>query len=332
MKVLVTGAGGYIGSITADLFLKNGFEVVVIDNFLTGFQKPLELLQEKYGTEKIKFYNKDIRENLSEVFEKEKEIEVVVHFAALIVVDESMKEPQEYFNNNVCGSLNLFSSLIDHGIKNIVFSSTAAVYSEAEYLPIDELHPKKPGNVYGQTKLMMEQIIEWYGKLLNLNYVIFRYFNVCGASDDSSLGYSKNPSTHLVVNAIKGALGISPFFLTCPEVDTEDKTPIRDYINVVDLANAHFKAVNYLLNGGQSEIINLGTGTGNSVLEIVEQVKNITGVKFDIKKSVPREGETAKLIASVKKAKKVLDWKPEHSLEESINSLVKWYKLHPQGW
>lgn len=331
-KILITGAGGYIGSNTADLFLKAGFEVVGLDNFKHGFESPLKLLQKKYGQEKLRYYKIDLRDDLTEIFQKEQDVLAVVHFAALLSVDESMKNPQEYFSNNVCGTLNLLSSMISAGIKNIVFSSTCATYGDAKYIPIDENHPQNPTNVYGQTKMMIEQSIKWYQKLLDLNYIIFRYFNVCGASDDSTLGYSKTPSTLLVMNAVKGALGIEPFFLTCPEVDTKDKTPIRDYINVVDLAEAHVMAVNYLLKGEVSEVINLGTGTGNSVLEIVNKVQDITGVKFDIKKTTPREGEYAVAIADIKKAKQVLGWVPKRSLEESIQTLVNWYKTHPQGW
>ncbi len=331
-KILITGAGGYIGSNAAELFLKDGFEVVGLDNFKHGFKAPLKLLQKKYGQDKLKYYKKDLRDDLSEIFHQEKDILVVVHFAALLSVDESMKDPQEYFSNNVTGTINLLTSMIKNNVKNIVFSSTCATYGDAKYVPIDEVHPQDPTNVYGQTKLMIEQTIKWYQKLLGLNYVIFRYFNVCGASDDSEFGYSKTPSTLLVMNAVKGALGIEPFYLTCPEVDTKDKTPIRDYINVVDLSVAHLKAVNYLMEGGKSEVINLGTGTGNSVLEIVEKVQEITGVKFDINKTTPREGEYAVAIADIKKAKRVLDWEPKRSLELSIQTLVKWYKANPKGW
>ncbi|MBI4036808.1 UDP-glucose 4-epimerase, partial [Candidatus Daviesbacteria bacterium] len=157
-------------------------------------------------------------------------------------------------------------------------------------------------------------------------------FNICGASDDASLGYSNKTSTHLIPNAVKGALGLRPFSLTCPTVKTKDKTPIRDYINVVDLAEAHVRAVNFLLKGGENEVINLGTGTGNSVLEIIEQVQKVTGVRFNLEKSKPRDGETAKLYTSIKKAKKVLGWEPKRSLEDSIKSLAAWFTAHPKGW
>ena len=181
-------------------------------------------------------------------------------------------------------------------------------------------------------KKMVEEIIEWFGKTKNLNYMILRYFNVCGASDDGEIGDSKKPSSLLVQNAVRGALGIEPFYLTCPTVSTPDQTPIRDYINVVDLNEAHISSLEYLLKGGKSETLNLGTGSGNSVLEVLKTVEKVTDVEFDIQKTTPRLGEYAKMIADIKKVNKVLGWKPKRNLETSIRSLVLWYKKHPQGW
>jgi UDP-glucose 4-epimerase len=332
MKILITGAGGYVGSISADLFLKNGYEVVAIDNFSTGYRKPLEFLQKKYGHDKLIFYERDLRENLDSIFEKEKNIEGVLHYAAACSVDESMKNPQKYYTNNVCGTQNLLSTLLKYKIKNLIFSSTSAVYGDAEYTPVDEKHPTNPVNPYGHSKRIIEEILEWYGNLLDFRFVILRYFNVCGASDDGQLGDSKKPSSLLVQNSVRGALGIEPFYLTCPEVNTPDKTPIRDYINVVDLNEAHLRALEYLLNGGKNEIVNLGTGKGNSVLEIVDTVQKLTGIKFNIKKGEARKGEYAKMYADIKKAKMILGWAPIRGIEDSISTLIKWYKLHPQGW
>lgn len=327
-KILITGGGGYIGSVTAYQFLQNDYEVIVIDNFSTGFKSPLKVLQEKFGQERLRFYNHDIHDDLSEVFAKEPNIAAVVHFAAFSIVNESMKDPKKYYKNNVEGSKALLASLIKANIRNVVFSSTAAAYGEAQYIPIDEKHPTTPTSVYGETKVIIEQEVQQIG----LHYVIFRYFNVCGASDDGLIGYSITPSSHLMQNAVRGALGIIPFKLTCPKVDTKDGTPIRDYINVVDLADAHIKAVEYLLNGGSNEIINLGTESGNSVFEIVDMVQKVTGCKFELEESEPREGETAVLIASKEKAEKILGWVPRHSLEDSVKSLVAWYSVHPNGW
>ncbi len=332
MKILVTGAGGYIGSVATYLLLKQGHEVIALDNFQTGYRRPLQMLQDKFGKEKLKWYKKDIHENAGEIFENHKGIDIVIHYAASCLVDESMKNPYKYFYNNVEGSLNLLETMINFGIKNIVFSSTAAVYGEAQYLPIDEKHPLIPLNVYGESKMMVERLLHWYGTIRKLNYIILRYFNVCGASDDGMIGDSKKPSTLLVQNAVRGALGIEPFKLTAPEVDTPDKTPIRDYINVVDLNEAHLGAIDYLLQGGKSDVFNLGTDTGNSVAEIVDKVQEVTGKKFNVQKTVPRKGDPARLVASIVKAKSVLNWAPKRSIEDSVKSLVTWYTNHPNGW
>ncbi|OGK17534.1 UDP-glucose 4-epimerase GalE [Candidatus Roizmanbacteria bacterium RIFCSPHIGHO2_01_FULL_39_12c] len=331
-KILITGAGGYIGSVATYLFLQQGYEVVVIDNFATGYKQPLELLQTKFGFEKLRFYEADLTADLSPIFEEEKNITATIHYAATCSVDESMKKPGKYFRNNVLGTLNLLDGLVKNSIKNFIFSSTCAVYGEAEYVPVDEKHPTNPSNPYGESKLMAERIIQWYGKLHDIKYAILRYFNVAGASDDGLIGDSKKPSSLLTQNAVRGALGIEPFFLTCVTVDTPDKTPIRDYINVVDLNEAHLKAVEYLNQGGKSEIFNLGTGTGNSVLEIVRTVEQVTGKQMKLKNTTPRQGEYAKMIASIAKAEKLLNWKPEREIEDSIRSLSAWYKNNPQGW
>lgn len=330
-KILVTGAGGYIGSVAAYVLLQNGYEVVGFDNFSTGYKSPLDLLKSKFP-EKFRFYTGDLRKDISLVFKNESDIAAVLHYAASCLVDESMKNPEKYFDNNVGGSNALFSAMINANVKTLIFSSTCAVYGEAQYMPIDENHPLNPSQPYGVSKMMVEEMIKWYAKLKGMRYGILRYFNVCGASDDGLIGDSKKPSTLLVQNAVRGALNIEPFALTCPEVDTPDKTPIRDYINVVDLNEAHMKMIQHLLNQGSNEIINLGTGSGNSVLEIVTQVQAVTGVRFAIGKSIPREGDDAKKIANIKKAENILGWKPKRTLDQSITSLVKWYTAHPHGW
>jgi len=332
VKILITGAGGYIGSVATDLFLKAGYQVVGIDNFATGYKQPIELLEKKYGKEKFKFYEADLKQNLSSIFEKETGISALIHYAASCVVDESMKNPFKYFDNNVSGTANLLSTMDKFGIKNIIFSSTCAVYGESQYFPIDEKHPLNPTTPYGASKKMAEEVIAWYGKLKKFNYIILRYFNVCGATDDGSIGDSKKPSTLLVQNAVRGALGIEKFYLTCPEVDTPDKTPIRDYIDVVDLNEAHLKALEYLISTQKSEILNLGTETGNSVLEVVDKVKRLTGVEIPIEKANTRLGDDAKKIADISKAEKVLSWKPKRTIENSVRSLIVWYKNHPLGW
>ncbi len=336
VKILVTGAGGYIGSIATYLLLQNGYAVVALDSFSKGYKEPLKLLQEKFGKENLSIYEADLTKNINDIFQKESSggvaFDAIIHYAAFCSVDESMKQPEIYFSNNVCGSQNLLSTMMRFGVNTIIFSSTCAVYGEAEYFPIDEKHPIRPTTPYGASKRMVEELIEWYGKLKNLKYVILRYFNVCGASEDGLIGDSKKPSPHLVQNVIRGVLGIELFYLTCPEVNTPDKTPIRDYVNVVDLNEAHIAALEYLFKGGQNEIINLGTGTGSSVLEIVKEVQSITGKKIPLQKTTPRIGDDAKKIASIEKAQKVLGWKPKRTIKVSVDSLVKWYTRHPHGW
>ncbi|MFA6081561.1 MAG: UDP-glucose 4-epimerase GalE [Patescibacteria group bacterium] len=330
-KVLITGCGGYIGSVAADLFLKSGYQVIGLDNFQTGYKEPLELLKYKHKGQ-FEYYEIDLKNDLSNIFKKEANITAVIHYAASCLVDESVRDPGKYFLNNVAVTSNLLSAMDKFNIKNIIFSSTCAAYGEAKYYPIDEKHPLDPTTPYGASKKMAEEVIQWYSKLKNFNYMILRYFNVCGATGDGSIGDSKKPSTLLVQNAVRGALGIEKFYLTCPEVDTPDKTPIRDYIDVVDLNEAHLKALEYLLSNKKSEIINLGTGTGSSVLEVVNQVRKLTGVEIPIEKANTRQGDDAKKIADISKAEKVLGWKPTKKIEDSVKSLIVWYKNHPQGW
>jgi len=332
-KILVTGAGGYIGSVASYLLLQEGYKVIALDNFTTGYRQPLEFFSKRFP-QNFRYYDADIMRPLDFLFLKEKDIEAVIHYAASCLVNESMENPGKYFVNNFCGSINLFETMIKYKVFNLIFSSTCAVYGKASYIPIDEKHPTNPSNPYGESKLMVEKAIDWYARLKGLRYFILRYFNVCGASEDGLIGDSKKPSELLVQNAVRASLGISEFKLTCPKVKTKDSTPIRDYINVVDLNEAHLKALEVLLKTKKQikETLNLGTGTGNSVFEIIKTVQKVTGKKFKIGKAKPRKGEDPELVADIKRAKIVLGWEPKRTLEDSIKSLVKWYKLHPQGW
>lgn len=329
--ILITGAGGYIGSVATSLLLEKGYTVVAADNFSTGYRGPLELLQKKYGQDKLKIYTIDLKGFFTHIF-KENQIDAVLHYAASCSVNESMEKPEKYFSNNSAATQRLLHTMLDQGVDKIVFSSTCAVYGEAEYVPIDEKHPTHPANPYGESKLVSETFLRWYSARDKLRYVALRYFNVCGATDDAEIGDSKNPSVHLMQNAVRGALGLEPFYLTCGKFDTPDGTPIRDYVNVVDLNMAHLQALEYLFSGGSSEIINLGTGTGNSVLEIVKKVEEVTGAKITIDAGAERAGEYATMIASIEKAKKILGWEPRHTLEQSVTSLVTWYTKRPKGW
>lgn len=332
IKLLVTGGGGYIGSNACKQLLDEGYELVVIDDFSSGFRQPLELLIKHYGRTKIRFYDQDIRGDLSFIFEKEKNIRAVIHYAGVCSVNESMLNPYKYFSINTTGTNNLLNQMAKFKIKNIVFSSSCAVYGEAIRTPIDEGHPPIPTSPYGQSKLMSEQIIQWFSRSLGINYIILRYFNVCGASNDGNFGDSKKPSVHLVQNAVRGSMGLEPFFLTCTKVNTRDNTPIRDYVDVVDLNVAHLNALKLLLKERENLIINLGTGKGHSVLEIVKTVQKITGSKLTINQGFGREGEYAQMVASNARARKLLRWKPERTLEDSVKTLVRWYTSRPNGW
>lgn len=333
MKILVTGGAGYIGSCAAKLLLEKGFEVVVVDNLSRGFRQAIETLQKKFGLKRLVFYEADLRDfvKVDKILKKEKP-EGVMHFAALCLVDESMEKPEIYFDNNVVGSLNLLRAIKKNKINNLVFSSTSTVYGESKYLPVDEKHPLCPINPYGESKLIIERMTEWFGRAYGLKYAILRYFNVSGAPDDGLIGDSKKPSQLLVQNAVRGALGIEPFKLTCPKVKTKDGTPIRDYVNVEDLVEAHLAAWKYLHKGGKSDAFNLGTGKGNSVLEVVKKVQEVTGVSFPLKQGKVRKGEHGAIYANINKAKKILGWQPKRTIKDSVLSLVKWYRSHPEGW
>jgi len=330
-KILVTGGAGYIGSHAVKALLEQGYGVVVFDNLFRGFKEAIDVLKKNFS--RLKFYQGDLRNytDVAQVFKKEP-IKEVMHFAALCLVSESMEKLGEYFENNVLGTSNLLKAMARFNVDKLIFSSTCAVYGESQYLPVDEKHPTNPNSPYGESKLMAEKEIYWFGQLKDLKYVILRYFNVTGASSDGLIGDSKKPSQLLVQNAVRGALNIEPFQLTCPKVDTADGTPIRDYLNVEDLAAAHLKALDYLARGGRSDIFNLGTGQGNSVLEIINSVQKITKVKFPVSKGETRRGEYAQVYADISKAKKALKWEPRKTITDSILSLVKWYKNRPNGW
>jgi UDP-glucose 4-epimerase len=330
--ILVTGAGGYIGSHACYTLLKQGYSVVGVDNFQTGYRQPLEFFASEFPSQ-FKYREVSLlTDDLSLLFTEYTEISTVIHFAASCSVDESMKNPSKYFTNNVQSCVRLMDAMKDAKVSRLIFSSTCALYGPPEYIPVDEKHPTNPESPYGESKLLAEKIIRWYGKLFGMQYVILRYFNVCGASDDGRIGDSKKPSLLLVQNAVRGAMNIEPFSLTCGPVDTPDGTPIRDYINVNDLVEAHAAALEYLKKGGESTLINLGTGTGNSVKEIVNAVQKITGVAFPVQKGAARQGESAKIVADTKKAHDLLGWTAKRTIEDSVQSLRTWYTTHPNGW
>lgn len=329
-KILITGGAGYIGSHAVKHFLDHDYQVVVLDNLSHGWQEAIDTLS---ALGSVTFVQADLRDKvaLKELFSTHK-ISAVLHFAALCSVDESMKDPGLYFDNNVAGTLSLLEAMQEAGVEKLIFSSTCAVYGESQYLPMDEKHSTNPANPYGESKLMVEQMICWYGEIHNLSFVILRYFNVCGAASDGSIGDSKKPSLLLLQNAVRGALGIEKFSYTCQKVDTPDGTPIRDYIDVEDLVSAHKAALDYLQAGGSSDVFNLGNGRGWSVKEIVSAVEDYFGISLAGEERHTRQGEYAEVYANTTKANQVLKWQTKKSLLDSIKSLEAWYKDRPNGW
>jgi UDP-glucose 4-epimerase len=324
-KLLVTGAAGYIGSIACLEFLRNGFEVVAVDNLSAGYRSPIEILEKEFGTKAIRFYQYDLRDTLDELFKKEKNIDAVIHFAGVCIIDESMKNPSKYFSNNFIASQNLLDTMVRFSIHRIIFSSSCSVYRDTQARFYRENSPLQPSNPYGESKLLVEKVLAWYSQIFDLQYITLRYFNVCGAENDGIFGDSKNPSHLLVHNAIQGALQLRPFYVTCPTFETEDRSPVRDYVNVLDLIDAHIKSLTYFEHANDNQTLNLGTGIGYSVYEVIKKVEEITKKTLPIQKKNVRLGEYSTRVASNKKAKKVLDWKPRYSLDDSIQSALRWY-------
>ena len=329
--ILITGGAGFIGSHAVRVFIQQGYNVVIFDNLSRGFREAVTTLQ---AIGAVEFIQGDIRRknDIEKAFAKYNIIGVI-HFAAVCSVEESMKFPEFYFENNIIGAYNLFETMRENGVKNIIFSSSCAVYANSEYLPIDEKHPTIPLNPYGESKLQTERLLYWYQSIHDFNYIILRYFNVCGCAFDGIIGDSKKPSLLLIQNAVRGAMCIEPFQFTYAPVDTPDGSPIRDYIDVEDLVDAHYNAYQCLLENDESYIINLGSGCGYSVKEIVAQVENefSTTIK-KIPEAKRRQSENAVLYADINQAKNILKWNPKKSILDSIVSLKHWYSTHPNGW
>lgn len=325
-KILVTGGAGYIGSHCVLTLLKRGYKVVVFDNLSTGHIETIEKLK-KYGD--LSFCQTDLCNEflLNSCFKEICNIDAVVHFAAFSQVAESVKDPKKYYINNVCGSLNLFKEMLNHNIKKIVFSSTAAIYGNPVYTPITESHPKEPVNTYGTTKLFIEKILKDYDKAYGLKSVKLRYFNVAGANSEGIIGEWHEPETHLIPNILKSAIDKGKEFkLYGDDYDTKDGTCVRDYVNVEDLADAHILALEYLLKGNDSIELNLGTNEGNTVKEVFSTCEEVTGKKIPVKICPRREGDPAILVADNSRAKEVLNWQPKRNLKQSIQTAYIWEK------
>lgn len=323
--ILVTGGAGYIGSHCVLTLLENGFSVVIFDNLSTGHLQTVETLK-KYG--KVKFLKGDLQNkaDIKELFAKY-QVDAVIHFAAFSQVGESVKKPAKYYLNNVCGTLNLLEGMLKNNVNKLVFSSTAATYGEPEYIPIDENHPQIPINPYGQSKLMIEKILDDYDKAYELKSVRLRYFNVAGADSESRIGEWHEPETHLIPNILKSTFNSEKTFeMFGDDYHTKDGTCVRDYINVEDLANAHLLALKYLNNGGDTNYFNLGTKDGNTVKEVFKACEEICNKKITVKIQPRRAGDPASLVADNSKARTILHWTPNKSLKDSIQSAYKWEK------
>lgn len=327
MAILVCGGAGYIGSHTVHQLVEKGEDVVIVDNLQTGHMDAVN--------PKAKFYKGDIREAavLDTIFTENK-IDAVVHFAANSLVGESMTQPLKYFNNNVYGMQVLLEAMVKHGIDKIVFSSTAATYGEPERIPIMEDDRTEPTNPYGQSKLIMEKMMKWVSLANGIRYVSLRYFNAAGAIEDGSIGEDHSPETHLIPLILQVPLGKREHITVFGEdYPTPDGTCLRDYIHVLDLADAHVLAIDYLRKGGDSNIFNLGNGQGFSVKEMIEAAKKATGLDIKVVIGERRAGDPAQLIASSEKASKVLGWKPKFTdVEAVIGTAWGWHKKHPNGY
>ena len=318
--ILITGGAGYIGSHCTLEMTRAGYDCVVLDNLSEGHA---EALQTK------NFCKADLSniEEIREVFKKFP-IKPVIHFAASCYVGESATNPQKYYRNNVCNTLNLLDVMVENDVKNIVFSSTCATYGDPEYTPLDEKHPQNPINVYGRTKLMIETILKDYDRAYGLKYMALRYFNASGADNDANIGESHDPETHLIPLILEVASGKRESIKVFgDDYDTPDGTCIRDYIHVNDLASAHRLALEKLFAGEQSNFYNLGTGEGVSVKEMIEASEKVTGkpIKYEIVER--REGDPAILFADSGKAKQELNWQPKFmKIDDTISTAWNWEK------
>lgn len=325
MAILVTGGAGYIGGVTAERLKAKGEHVVVLDDLSRGHRASV-------GKD-VPFYQGRVGDRaLVARVAAEHKIEACIHFAALAYVGESVAEPARYFQNNVEQGIAFMGALLGAGIRRIVFSSTCATYGEPEKIPISEMSPQWPTNPYGWSKLMMERVLASYDRAYGLRFMSLRYFNAAGATEIR--GEHHEPESHLVPNVLAVALGEIPevpVFGT--DYPTPDGTAIRDYVHVIDLAEAHIRSLEYLRAGGKSDFINLGTGQGYSVLEVIEAARKVTGHPIPTRFADRRPGDPAKLVAEATKARQVLGWTATQSdMANILKSQWEWRRKHPKGY
>lgn len=323
MNILVVGGAGYIGSTVAQLLVEAGHTVFVFDNLLKGHKAAIP--------GQAKFISGDLAnvEDVNLALDAA-QAEAVFHFAALIEAGESMQKPALYFRANVANTLNLLEACALHHVRRFVFSSTAAVYAASDQ-PLTETSLIQPANCYGETKLMVEQMLKWFYTIHGLRYAVLRYFNACGAYAGRGEGHS--PETHLIPLILQAALGQRPFVsIYGTDYPTPDGTCIRDYIHIHDLATAHLLALDYLA-GHDTITCNLGTGTGYSVREVIEMAARVSGRPFEVRETARRPGDAPRLVASSALAQRELGWQPQHnSLQAMVASAWEWMSQHPRGY
>lgn len=322
MNILVVGGAGYIGSHMVKMLSRAGHQVLTLDNLSTGYRDAV-----KYGD----FIEGGIADStlLDEIFSNG-HFDGVMHFASFIEVGESVREPAKYFENNFSNTLNLLNAMVRHNVKRFIFSSTAAIFGEPQYVPINEEHPKHPINPYGRSKLMVEEALQDYEMAYGLESVCLRYFNAAGADPDGELGERHIPETHLVPLVLQAASGRrNEISIFGKDYDTDDGSCVRDYIHIVDLCSAHLLALEHLAKGLGSGRFNLGNGTGFSVVEVIDIVKQVTGKDFKVIEAEKRPGDPAVLVADSSLARAELGWQPEHqNISEIIRHAWNWEVSH----
>jgi UDP-glucose 4-epimerase len=324
MRILVVGGAGYIGSHMVKMLLGAGHEVITLDNLSSGHRDAV------LGGVFVKGDVSD-SECLKQVFAKYQP-EAVMHFASYIQVGESVRKPDNYYRNNVTNTLNLLDAMLKFEVKKFIFSSTAAVFGEPDYVPIDELHPNRPLNPYGRSKWMIEQVLADYSKAFNFRSVCLRYFNAAGADPQGQLGERHDPETHLIPLILQTASGRRESIQVFGrDYDTPDGTCIRDYIHIEDLCSAHLAALEYLNAGGASDCFNLGNGSGFSVQEVIDAVQKISGKTVTVIDGPRRDGDPARLVADAKRARSILNWSPKYTALETIVSHAWHWELKQLG-
>ncbi|MEN5363266.1 UDP-glucose 4-epimerase GalE [Brevundimonas intermedia] len=316
--ILVTGGAGYVGSHACLALSQAGFTPVVYDNLSNGHAAFVQWGELETG---------DIRDGarLDAVIARHRPV-AVLHFAALIEVGESVKEPGRFYDNNVVGALTLIEAARRGGIGAMVFSSTCATYGDPVYLPMDEAHPQAPLNPYGRSKLMVEQALADYSTYAGFRSVCLRYFNAAGADEEGRIGERHHPETHAIPLALQTALGQRQGFrLFGDDYDTRDGTAVRDYVHVMDLADAHVRALKYLLDGGETTVFNLGTGAGTTVRELIDTIRHTTNRPFPVETALRRPGDAPCLVADNSRAREVLGWRPMRTLDDIVRTAWRWH-------